>query len=163
MKIKLNIPEYATTYDDWTDNELLFLSFMFYVYNKKGCRLEYGYHFWSNDMSAILGLHNTSSTDVLNQRFTKLRRLFRIALVNNHCYRVRWTAPGNDYHFKRAEVYITDPKAINTYYYLAGRCTDSEIIDHTTDQPHSYVVKGRDRVPASKQNSHWRQRNRFKL
>ena len=164
MRIKLYIPDGALAYDDWTDGEKLFLSFMFFIYSKRECKVEYGYHMWLSDLSMILSEHNTSAIDVLNERLANLRRVFEIALVNNHCVRIRWKGTGKyEKRLLKKDTWITDPHVINQYYYLAGRCTDSDLIDRTTTEPYSYVVNGRDRVPPTKQHFHWKQRNLFKL
>ena len=164
MKIKLKVPEDVARWNDWTDGELLFLSFFYYVYGFKRNKLNCAYHMWSADVSAILNTHDSSAIDVWDERLVRLRRLFTIGIVNNHCLRIKWiTGTGRfENRLCKHEVWITDPHIINRYWYLAGRCSDSDIIDHTTTEPYERYVNGRPRTPATIQPIHWKQRNLYK-
>lgn len=164
MKIKLIVPDAVEQYDDWTDAELLFLSFMFYVYSFKKNSTKAAYHMWSADIAGILDMHDSCAIDVWDSRLARLRRLFEIGIVNNHCMRLKWKGGGSRYRHRLLKhvVEITDPQTINRYWYLAGRCSDSDIIDHVNTQPHEYLVNGRARTPRTIQPMHWKQRNLFK-
>ena len=131
-KIKLKVPLSVAKYNDWSDDELLCLAFMFWCTKKEGLFTQYYLH--TNDLMALIGKVNARNS--YHHVLKRVRRIFHIGRINNHTSRFHYNfelLKDQRYNNKinAHEVYITDTKAIARWSYIVGRCGDPNLIyDH---------------------------------
>ena len=151
MTQEVKVPAYALGWRDWDDYELVCLSFFFWLWGQPniGKRTEFYMHM--QDMYKIL--HRYSAKNGVSNELEKLRRVFRIGQTNDYTLQIALlpgiektiTPNGN---MKGATVTLFDPEAIAIWYYLAGRCTGSKIIEDRAEPWRQRVASPRD--------IHWR-------
>ncbi len=132
MKLEIKIPEYATEFKDWSDHELVTLSFFHYCYQQKGIKPQTEFYVASHDMMRMLNVFGSKKG--YENAFEGLRRVFRIGITNSHTVQlsikpeylktINWNGKA-----RSAMVHITKPSAVAIWFFLAGRCTDSYIFE----------------------------------
>ena len=133
-EVKLKVPVSVARYNDWSDDELLCLSFMLWCTKQEGVFAQY--YMYTTDLFHLLGTINRKNGH--DTFLTRLRRIFKIGRINDFTTRFEYDLellndqPDN-YRINMHEVTITDPITIARWSYLVGRCTDPTLIyDHVS-------------------------------
>ena len=144
MSIEIKIPEYAKKWNDWSDHELVVLSFLNFCYKQKDITVKTEFYLHYTDMMSMLNRYG--SKNGIGDCLAKLRRVYRIGQTNNYTLQVS-LSDGFRNATKHSGKIITDSEwisestAIAIWFYLAGRCTDSDIFE----DPKPWQTKGRAR------------------
>ena len=151
MDLQIKIPAYALKYKDWNDHELVFLSFLYWVWRQPDINKSTQICMYVGDVMKILNQYAVKHGHI--QALDNVRRVFKVGKLNNYTLSVRMSddlkmALSSNGQITGAEVSLFDPGAIGIWYYLAGRCTDSEII---VDTEETYRKKQR-----AVRDWHWR-------
>jgi hypothetical protein len=148
--ITLKVPVSVAKYDDWSDDELLCLSFMLWCTKREGVFTQY--YIYTSDIFHLLGqINRKNSHNILLKR---IRRIFKVGRINDFTSRFEYNLEllndqADNNRVNMHEVTITDPNTINRWSYLVGRCTDPTLIE---DYKSSY--KG---IGTSPQTYFWKQ------
>jgi len=124
--MKIAVPEYVVKHQ-LSDREMVFLSFMLYLTKREGRKTEF--FFISADVKHILGCLQATNPELY---IGNLRKVLRIGIMSWDTWMCILN-PSKEEIAKNGAIMqtyyeITDPEAINIFHYLAGRCTDSEVL-----------------------------------
>lgn len=132
MKLEIKIPKFATQWQDWTDHEKVVLSFLHYCYAQSEIKPATELYLHQHDMMRMLNRYGTKNG--FSGCLDGLRRVYRIGQTNDYtlqiCLQDEFRKGVNWNGRPKSEMtYITEPSAIAIWFYLAGRCTESDIFD----------------------------------
>jgi len=118
--ITLKVPEFVANYDDWLDDELLFLAFMHWCMHKNSIYTQFYMH--ASDASILLGCYN-NCRGTWDMRFSNIRRILEIGRLNNETVTFHYNHELLNHieDIQTIEVKITDPMVITRWSYLVGR------------------------------------------
>ena len=118
--ITLKVPEFVANYDDWSDDELLFMAFMHWCVNQNSIYTQF--YMYAQDASILLGQYNSGRGNWHNRLF-KVRRIFEVGKLNTYTITFNYYDELLNHieDIQTIEVEITDPMVIARWSYLVGR------------------------------------------
>jgi hypothetical protein len=129
------IPTVALQWDDWTDQEKVFLALMAYIHNTELREDLYTeYNMYTKDLSVLLHTQVISSA---SGYLDNIRRMYRVGIVDEYNVYIK---PHDDMFDEKLrnrhtlvsdnisiiKTVIEDRQALRTYAYLAGRIAGSK-------------------------------------
>jgi len=140
--ITLKVPEFVANYNDWLDDELLFMSFMHWSMYQNSINTQF--YMYAQDVSIFLGCYN-NCRGTWDNILSNIRRVFVVGRLNEFTVTFHYHNELLDYvqDIQTIEVEITDPMVISRWSYLVGRIGKGKDIFEEHDdelyykQPHT--------------------------
>ena len=127
------IPAEALSFEDWTDQELVFLSLMAYIHNTQPKEDLYTeFNMYAKDFYSLL--HIQRGVSVAGEQLLNIKRMYRIGLVDQYNVYIQ-ARPGiyEEYTGQNLNVpvvkeAIESVQALRTYSYLCGKLANTKNI-----------------------------------